>query len=182
MKTAVRCLLVILISLPLVGCATSKPLDSEHTYYTQQAIWVQKNLNWIGSSQWEGSVWRSHGVRRHIAVNTPVHVINVKSGIQSRSVVFQIESFNPSRISYEIGSANWKTLIDQSPVDLSEYPDRHQKLIRQGEVVEGMTKEEVRLAWGTPFQRGQLQWLYRKHEEDDLGVKFDAGKVTKVYE
>lgn len=45
--------------------------------------------------------------------------------------------------------------IEQNPAAFNQLGKKHQELVRQGRITDGMTQEAVVLAWGTPSQRFQ---------------------------
>ncbi|MDA8168318.1 MAG: hypothetical protein M0Z59_01295 [Nitrospiraceae bacterium] len=78
--------------------------------------------------------------------------------------------------------------IRYSPSEISQYPPDIQSHIRNGEVMMGMTPEQVRYAWGAPTDVNILQpqngksreeWIY-KSLASTMTVEFTGGKVSEI--
>jgi hypothetical protein len=75
--------------------------------------------------------------------------------------------------------------------EIREFPPEIQEHIKKGEVVTGMTFQQVRLAWGpptvtkalppTPDGRERVQWEYRRWAGAFKTIlRFTDGKLTEI--
>ncbi len=82
-----------------------------------------------------------------------------------------------------------RLLFTLEPLDqrLAAFPEKHAKAIRVGEVLPGMTREEVTIAFGppsparTPNQKNST-WIYNSASGHSLRVVFRGNKVRDVYD
>ncbi len=148
MKKIVSVISVFIIALMMSACggASLTPeqqsvIDSQTTVYTQVSMWTEKNRV-IGTNYARGL---------HIPVNTKVKIVKMNSKV----IVFEHLGVN---ISYLIYSKYTKVDLDgmynrlfsTKAVDLSKYSAAVKENIKIGEVVVGMSKDEVLLARGYP--------------------------------
>lgn len=57
-------------------------------------------------------------------------------------------------------------------------PEKTRKAIRQGQVIPGMTKDQVLEVWGEPHWRGQSRWEYKGMR--NIYVLFNGDLVKSV--
>jgi len=170
----------ILLAVVLVGCAAAGPDGSERTFFTSQALWLKKESNWLTGARWRGNVWRSHGDRVHVPVNTAVEIWNQAWDEESRYVEFRIPSLQPARVRFNLESADPKGLFAREKVELAVFPEEHRAKIRRGEIAVGMTRRELLLSWGYPYRRTPRRWTYRTDGGETLPVPLENGRVRAL--
>lgn len=77
-------------------------------------------------------------------------------------------------------------LLEENP----EWQDKYVKMIKNGNITEGMTKDMVMAAWGKPQRNSEVteasysrQWVYETASTDSyksVFVFFKNGKVVKI--
>jgi hypothetical protein len=94
---------------------------------------------------------------------------------------------DPNRIPNQLAV---KTRISQSPEKFSKLSSSQKKVVSQGRVAKGMSRESVRLAWGKPDKIQQIkssvgkkeQWIYLRVEQVDPGSQSDIpGKYGRYF-
>lgn len=92
-------------------------------------------------------------------------------------------------------SAGCTKSVRYSPEEIKDYPPHIQEQIEKGEVSLGMTKQQVRYAWGYPSQinilsasedgKAREEWIYSKKGLVfiflDKRLLFVDGKVADIY-
>jgi len=182
MKYMLHVITALLLTFMVSGCAVDAELSPEQDaliqnqaeVYTQVSMWMEKN-HVYGTNYSRGFL---------IPINSKVKLLKA----DSKEIVFE---YNGQEVTYLVytkythanTSQMLKRLFAKKPVNLSKY--KHAKAIKHGNVLIGMTKDEVLLARGYPpfHETPSLKannWKYWHHRFSTAIVVFKNDKVLGI--
>lgn len=179
MKYRFRILCWSIIALTISWTTGSLADDSNKSYYAQHTFYVFKD--------------RYDSTNYHTDTLVPINTEIKVTDMNGKAMKFVIPSMGDLEISFKNikkyskmdmeGSKN--RLLGTKKVDLSKYSKKIQDAINNGEILTGMTKQEVLLAYGYPPAHvtpntESNQWTYWKTRWNKMIVYFKDNKVDRI--
>lgn len=172
---------IMLVALFYSGCGTKgldiKP-ELQGKLYTQSNMWVEKSK--IPSTNYARGVMLP--VNTEIAISSMGNkgiVFTANGGTQEYTYINIVKHSNlPTE---ELANKIFAT----KPVNLTKISPQVKNAIKQGDVINGMTKQEVFISRGLPPAIGTLNldsnvWKYWQNRFVTRNVEFENGKVTRL--
>lgn len=178
-RQIIRIIALAVLGLGIVACGSS-PIKDKHgnTAYTQVGMWVDgdKHLTTNYSAGWfmpaNTQVRITDSNAERIVVHVPeenrsFHIVNVRKYTQENIAGIYDQYFDASR------------------VDMGQFSSKVQTAIRNGEVINGMSRDAVLAARGYPpaHETRSLDndnWTYWTNRFNRIRVEFQGGKVSDV--
>lgn len=175
-KTAIFAIWLVLMS--QIGCSTA-PLEPHHgkEVYSEVGMWVERERHLTNNYRKGTFIPANSKLVIHSSTETSVRV-----RIPGERVQFSIINNYPDNLTTQ---EIYDRYFSENPLDLDELRDFEVEAIRNGEVVEGMTKQAVLHARGYPPPHRTPsvehdEWIYWEKMGDNSRVYFENDQVKHI--
>jgi hypothetical protein len=179
MKTRNGMLLGLVAVLALSWAAVSLAADDDQVYFAQQTFYAEKG-KYIATNYHVGTL---------IPINSRVKIVDVGNN----SMKIELPDLGNMEVKIEnVNKYTQKTMEEikdrmfgMNQVDLKKFPKDVQESIKSGQLVMGMTKQAVLLAYGYPPAHAtpstdMNQWTYWKNRWNRIILDFDGDKLRSI--
>ena len=161
--------------LVLLGC---NAMAGDNEYYTQRNLWVYRGTCPTLNYAVDALVPVNSKVTLDRQAGKKLELTLVDSGTHF-TVVLQ------KKYTHESMDQIKDRMLGKQPVDLQKFSKIGQQAIKTGQVVPGMTRDEVLVARGYPPDHATLtldsnQWKYWQTRWNTILVQFENGKVKSI--